>query len=129
MEAVELLESAQWEAARDAFETILREEGESPAARDGFGLAIWFLGEVEEGIAARERAFDGFVRDGRCDEAARTAAWISHQHQLSGRASAARGWLARAERALEDSECEGCGWVTVERARQAPSLEECATQA
>jgi len=129
VEAIELLESAQWEAARDAFEAVLREEGDSPDALDGLGLAVWFLGEIEAGIAARERAFDGFVGEGRCDEAARAAAWVSHQYLQSGRESAARGWLARAERALEDSECEGRGWVTVERARQAPSLEECAEQA
>jgi ATP/maltotriose-dependent transcriptional regulator MalT len=128
MEARELLESAQWEAARDAFETTLREE-DSPDARDGLGLAVWFLGDIEEGVAIRERAFDGFVRAGRCDEAARTAAWISHQYLLGGRASAARGWLARADRALEDTRCEGRGWVTVERARHAESLEDCAEHA
>ena len=45
MEAGQLLESAQWEAARDAFEAVLREE-DSPDARDGLGLALWFLGRV-----------------------------------------------------------------------------------
>jgi DNA-binding NarL/FixJ family response regulator len=128
MEAGQLLESAQWEAARDAFEAALREE-ETPDARDGLGLALWFLGRIEEGIAAREQAFDEFVREGRCDEAARTAAWISHQYLLGGRASAARGWLSRAERALEDTRCEGHGWVIVERARHAESLEECSEHA
>ena len=128
MEAAELLESAQWAAARDAFEAALV-ESDSPDAHDGLGLALWFLGRIEEGVAARERAFDRFVRDGRCDEAARTAAWVSHQYLLAGRASAARGWLSRAERALEDTRCEGHGWVTVERARHAESLEECAEHA
>ncbi len=128
MEAVQLLEGAQWEAARDAFEAALLEE-EAPEAHDGLGLALWFLGQVDEGIAARERAFDGFLREGRCDDAARTAAWVSHQYLLSGRPSAARGWLARAERALEDRQCEGRGWVAVERARQGQSIDECAAHA
>jgi ATP/maltotriose-dependent transcriptional regulator MalT len=128
MEAAELLERAQWAAARDAFEAALA-ESDSPDAHDGLGLALWFLGRIEDGVAARERAFDRFVRDGRCDEAARTAAWVSHQYLLAGRASAARGWLSRAERALEDTRCEGHGWVTVERARHAESLEECAEHA
>ena len=128
MEAAELLERAQWAAARDAFEAALA-ESDTPDAHDGLGLALWFLGRIEEGVAARERAFDRFVRDGRCDEAARTAAWVSHQYLLAGRASAARGWLSRAERALEDTRCEGHGWVTVERARHAESLEECAEHA
>ncbi len=124
MDGVQLLENAQWEAARDSFEAALREE-ETPEARDGLGFALWFLGRIEEGIADRERAFDGFVREGRCDKAARTAAWVSHQYLLAGRASAARGWLSRAERALEDKQCEGRGWVAVERARHAESVEEC----
>jgi ATP/maltotriose-dependent transcriptional regulator MalT len=128
MEAGQLLENAQWEAARDAFEAVLREE-DSPDARDGLGLALWFLGRIEEGIATREAAFDGLVAAGRHDEAARTAAWISHQHLLGGRVSAARGWLSRAERALDDSRCEGHGWITVERARHAESVEERAQRA
>ncbi len=53
------------------------------------------------------------------------AVWVSHQHLIAGRASAARGWLARAERALEDVDgCAGHGWVAVERARHAGSVEE-----
>ena len=129
MQAVQLLESAQWEAARDAFEVALGEEEEAPDAHDGLGLALWFLGQVEEGIAARERAFDGFLREGRCDDAARTGAWVSHQYLLGGRPSAARGWLARAERGLEDRQCEGRGWVAVERAREGQSIDECAAHA
>ena len=53
--------------------------------------------------------------------------WVSHQYLLSGRASAARGWLARAARAVENAECDGQGWVAIERARHAESLDECAT--
>jgi tetratricopeptide (TPR) repeat protein len=71
------------------------------------------------------RAFEEHVRVGRCDDAARMAVWVSHQHFIAGRASAARGWLARSERALEDVDgCAGHGWVAVERARHAGSVEE-----
>jgi len=118
------LERADWKRAREAFEAVLQEE-ESASALEGLGLALWFLGDVPEGIAARERAFDAFVRAGRCDDAARMAVWVSHQHKIAGRASAARGWLARAERALENLDaCAGHGWVAVERARHATSVEE-----
>jgi ATP/maltotriose-dependent transcriptional regulator MalT len=123
------LEAAQWDAARAAFEAALGEE-ESPDARDGLGEALWFLGSVAEGIAAREHAFEEYVAAGRCDRAARVAVWVSHQYLISGRASAARGWLSRAERALESQgRCEGLGWVAVERARHAESVEECAEHA
>jgi ATP/maltotriose-dependent transcriptional regulator MalT len=128
MQPAELLEAAQWEAARDAFAAVLRKE-DAPEAQDGYGLALWFLGEIDEGIAARERAFEGFVRVGRCDAAARTAAWVSHQYRMRGRTSAARGWLSRAERALDGTPCEGHGWITVERARHVSDMDECAAMA
>ena len=118
------LEDARWADARAAFEAELARGG-SAEALDGLGQALWFLGDVDEGIAARERAFEEYARGGRCDEAARVAVWVSHQYLISGRASAARGWLARAERALEGAgACAGHGWVAVERARHAASVEE-----
>ena len=127
-EGLRLLEAAQWDAARQAFEDVL-DEDETPDALDGLGLALFFLARVEDGIDARERAFEGYVRAERCDEAARVAVWVSHQYLLSGRESAARGWLSRAERAVADAECEGQGWIAVERARHAGDLDECAAHA
>jgi ATP/maltotriose-dependent transcriptional regulator MalT len=123
------LDAAQWDAARAAFEAALGAE-ETADARDGLGQALWFLGNVQDGIAARERAFEEYLRGGRCDDAARVAVWVSHQHLISGRASAARGWLSRAERALEGAgRGVGHGWVAVERARHAETVEECAEHA
>ena len=118
------LEAGEWEAARAAFEAVAESEGGAEAF-DGLGRALWFLGEIDDGVAARERAFAAYVRSDRCDEAARAGVWISHQHLLAGRASGARGWLARAERALEGvPTCSGHGWVAVERAGHAETLEE-----
>jgi DNA-binding NarL/FixJ family response regulator len=123
-EGLRAMERADWVSARDAFEAVLA-AGESAEARDGLGQAMWFLGDIAGGIAMRERAFDEHVRDGRCDDAARLAVWVSHQHLIAGRSSAARGWLARSERALEEVDgCAGHGWVAVERARHAGSVEE-----
>jgi hypothetical protein len=123
------LEAAQWDAARVAFEAALAQQ-ETPDALDGLGLALWFQANVKDGIAARERAFEGYVAQGRCDDAARVGIWVSHQHLIGGRASAARGWLARAERAVEGvGPCVGLGWVIVERARHAASAEECTERA
>ncbi len=56
------LEGSRWDEARAAFEDALAEQ-ETPEALDGLGQALWFLGQVAEGVAARERAFDGFARD------------------------------------------------------------------
>ena len=118
------LERAEWGAAREAFTSALAHQ-DTPAAHDGLGQALYFLGHVFEGIAERARAFEGYVATGCCDEAARAATWVSHQNLLAGRASAARGWLARAERCLEGSaaSCLGRGWLAVEVARQAGSTD------
>lgn len=119
------LETARWSTARTAFEEALTLEPACAEAREGHGLALWFLGDVAAGIAEREAAFDRYASERRCSDAARVAVWVSHQHQVSGRASAARGWLARAERAVEQiGLCPGQGWVAVERARHAASVEE-----
>lgn len=128
-EAWRALEAARWDAARAAFEAALAEQ-ETPDALDGLGLALWFLGDVKGGISARERAFERYAAAGRCDDAARIGIWVSHQHLVAGRASAARGWLARAERSVaEAGPCVGAGWVAVERARHAEGVEECAEHA
>ena len=120
LEGTRALERADWEGASRSFSSVL-ETADVPEARDGLGLAKWFLGRIAEGIAERERAFEGLVAAGRCDEAARIAVWVAHQHLLGGRASASRGWLARAERCLEGAalSCAGRGWVAVEHARHA----------
>jgi ATP/maltotriose-dependent transcriptional regulator MalT len=120
------LEAAQWDPARQAFEAVLAVDADNAEALDGRGLAIWFLSDIAGGIDSRERAFECYARDDRCDDAARTAVWVSHQHLIAGRSSAARGWLARAERVVAGRDsCAGQGWVAVERARHAASVEEC----
>ncbi|MCW2737767.1 LuxR C-terminal-related transcriptional regulator [Nocardioides sp.] len=123
------LERASWAVARTSFEAVLAAD-DSAQAREGLGLALWFLGDVAGAIDSRSRAFELYAAQGRCDEAARTAVWVSHQHVIGGRVSAARGWLGRAERVLDAvAECEGHGWVAVERARHATALEDRITHA
>jgi hypothetical protein len=118
------LESGRWQAAREAFEATLV-TAPSADARDGLGHALWFLGQIQDGIAQRERAFEELARERRCDDAARTAVWISHQHLIGGRTSAARGWLGRAGRVLDGiPHCLGHGWIAVERARHDGDIEE-----
>ena len=101
--------------------------GEDPQALDGFGLATWFLGHVDEGLETRQRAFAAYLAAEEHDAAARLGVWISHQYLVSGRGSLANGWLERAERALDGrQDCAGRGWVVLERARRAGSVEEAA---
>jgi hypothetical protein len=77
-EGIEALERADWKAARSALERVL-DTTDVPDAYEGLGLALWFLGDVAAGIAARERAFEGYVRAGRCDDTARHTANVDEQ--------------------------------------------------
>ncbi len=123
VEGWRLIEAGQWDAARQSFETAMSTEP-SADARDGLGYALNYLGRTDEGIAARALAFEEYVKAGRCDDAARVAVWVSHAYAITGQPSAARGWLSRAERAIEGAECGvGQGWVAVEQARHAETLE------
>ncbi|MGX5357802.1 LuxR C-terminal-related transcriptional regulator [Kocuria sp. KH4] len=131
-EGAEALERADWPGARRAFECVLDGAGsaEHAAAAEGLGLALWFEGRIAEGIEWRERAVTGYAAQRRCHDAARVAAWVSDQHLIAGRPSAARGWLARAERILEDTPTGvGHGWVAIGWAQQAEAVEEQAEQA
>ena len=85
------LAAGAWEEARASFAAVLR-EGEQPEALDGFALASWFLGEIEEGLEMRQRAFAAYAAAGDCDVAARVGVWVSHQYLVSGRTSLANGW-------------------------------------
>src|SRR5215468_2905430 len=90
-EARRALAAGAWEEARASFAAVLREERQ-PEALDGFALASWFLGEVEEGLEMRQRAFAAHAAAGQSDVAARVGVWVSHQYLQSGRASLANGW-------------------------------------
>jgi hypothetical protein len=92
-EARRAMAEGAWEQARTSFAAVLREQ-EHPEALDGFALASWFLGEIEEGVEMRQRAFAAYAAAGECDLAARVGVWISHQYLDSGRVSLANGTRA-----------------------------------
>ena len=123
-EGLRLLEAAQWAAARDAFQATLEEE-ETPEALDGVGLALFFLGSVEDGIAARERAFDAYAAGGplRRGRPRRASGSPTSTCSRAAPRPPAAGWPAPSAR-WPDAECDGQGWVAIERARHAQSLEE-----
>jgi ATP/maltotriose-dependent transcriptional regulator MalT len=98
----EALAAGDWEAARASFEAAV-ESTDSPEALDGLGRALWWLREERQAVVFRERAYAGFRRDGQLARAARIALWLSREYALVfANDAAARGWLARAERLLQD---------------------------
>ena len=112
----EALRSARWADARDAFEQSLA-ESPTPEALDGLGRALWWMGETEEALATRAKAYTKYRKTGRLDEAARVAIWLGLEHAASpGHEAIAGGWLSRAERLLDGSLSSESGWLSLARA-------------
>ncbi len=126
----EALASGDWEGARAAFGAAL-DIAESPEALDGLSRALWWLREEREAVVYRERAYAGFRRDGELARAARVALWLSREYGLAfGNDAAARGWLQRAERLLEDvAPGTERGWLDLARSEGARYPEEAARAA
>jgi DNA-binding CsgD family transcriptional regulator len=123
----EALASGDWPGARDAFASALTAV-DSPEALDGLGRALWWLREERDAVVYRERAYAGFRRDDELARAARIALWLSREYALAfGNESAARGWLARAERLLRDV-APGAeqGWLDLARSEQSRESSESA---
>ena len=126
----EALASGDWQGARDAFEEAVA-SADTPEALDGLGRALWWLREEREAVVNRERAYAGFRRDGELARAARIALWLSREYGLAfGNDAAARGWLRRAERLLEDV-APGAerGWLDLARSEGARGPTEAALAA
>lgn len=123
----EALATGEWTAAREAFAAAL-DRADAPEILDGLGRACWWLREGREAIVYRERAYAGFRRDGDLARAARIALWLAREYALVyGNDAAARGWLRRAERLLQDV-APGAeqGWLDLTRSEGARAPEESA---
>ena len=115
----EALAGGDWDGAREAFENALA-VSESPEALDGLGRALWWLRDERGAVVYRERAYAGFRRDGELARAARIALWLSREYALAfGNDAAAGGWLARAQRLLQDV-APGAeqGWLDLARSER-----------
>ncbi len=74
---------------------------ETPEALDGMGEAHWWLGDAQSSIRYRERAYLKYRQAGEMVNAGMTAVNLSITFLFNlGNESAARGWLARAERLM-----------------------------
>jgi DNA-binding CsgD family transcriptional regulator len=97
------LASGDFEAARLAFEQAL-DQADSPEARDGFGRALWWLGDIDDALDQRERAYAAFRARGDVARAVRVALWVAREYRDAvGNEPAANGWIARAQRLLSQT--------------------------
>jgi DNA-binding NarL/FixJ family response regulator len=109
------LASGDWATAREAFEDSWA-AGESAAALDGLGRALWWLDEPAAALQTRSRAFALFRREGEDRAAAGVALWLAREYRnLFARHAMADGWLARSRSLLEGLDDPGSlpGWLLV----------------
>jgi DNA-binding CsgD family transcriptional regulator/predicted negative regulator of RcsB-dependent stress response len=96
------LKAGRWEEARTAFTAALA-HGEPPAALQGLGEVLWWLGEPQASLAYHRRAYVAYQRLGDVTGAGRSAISVMDRYASNfGNAAAAAGWLARAERLIAD---------------------------
>ena len=108
------LQNANWLEAKKQFELALK-ESDSPEARDGLGLALWWLNDISASHEQRTLAYLGYKTNGDLPKAARLAAWLAREQVfLRANVSAMNGWFARASRLLaEMGPCAEAGWVKI----------------
>jgi DNA-binding CsgD family transcriptional regulator len=116
-EARAALEAGEWAVARELFQSSL-DERETPEALLGLSEASWWLGETEAAVRCGEGAYAAFRRGGDAAQAAFAAVLLYFHYRMSlGNAAAARGWLGRAARLVEEFELAPLeGWVQLLRA-------------
>ena len=94
--------TGNWSAARDAFSAVL-EVAEVPEALFGLANALFWLGDLAGTIANCEKAYAGFRRRGDPMFAAGAAlSLVGYNKGYLGNTAAARGWLSRAARIVEN---------------------------
>ncbi|QBI20796.1 LuxR family transcriptional regulator [Egibacter rhizosphaerae] len=107
------LSARDWPAARQAFESA-RERGVVLSAEDLYALAdaCWWMGRVDEALAAYQGSHEGFLDDGDTAAAASAALDIAVNHFLRGDEAAGSAWFSRVQRLLRDApECPVHGYV------------------
>ena len=88
--------AGSWDHARAVFVAAL-DHGEPPAALEGLGEVLWWLGEPRASLAYHRRAYVAYRRAGDVFGAARTAIGVSDRYASNfGNRAVAAGWLARA---------------------------------
>ena len=111
------LQAAHWLEAKQQFEAALQ-QGDTPEARDGLGLTLWWLNDIRAAHEQRTAAYLGYKKRREYRHAAMLATWLAREQVfLSSNTSAMNGWFARAERLLQQVEpCVEQGWFALFRA-------------
>jgi DNA-binding CsgD family transcriptional regulator len=118
-----------WQAARDGFAVAAADGGLSADDAFAHADAAWWLGRVDESLAAGEQAYRRYLEGDRPERAAMAAIHIAVDLLLRGDGVVGSGWIQRAQRLLEDRpDSVEHGYLTyltrVEAALGGPDLDE-----
>jgi class 3 adenylate cyclase len=91
-----------WAEAMEAFLAADRDGRLAAADLEQLATAAWWAGRPDEAAEAMERAFNSHVDAGRSSDAAWAALLLGYQAFRRRAESIGAGWLARAERLLEN---------------------------
>lgn len=120
-EARDALARHDWQAAHDAAGAVVTKSASEEAERaDLVAEAAWWLGRLDECIAAREQAYRAFEALGLTRRAGQCAVWLWEHHAIAAQPAIASGWLRRARRCLEgDAGCVEYGALLLREAETA----------
>jgi tRNA A-37 threonylcarbamoyl transferase component Bud32/tetratricopeptide (TPR) repeat protein len=100
-------------AWREAFETLRQADAARPLAVEDLerlAVSAWWIGRIDDCIAARERAYAAYMDRRDPASAAVVAACLAEDFFRRQAKSLGNGWLKRAERLLQDlPECRAHG--------------------
>ena len=112
-----------WEACRDAVEEAGPSVADAAVEAERLDLladAAWWLGCLDDCVAARERAYVLYDDLGDDRRAGVCAVWLYEHHCFRASPAIAGGWLRRARRSLEaDEECVEFGALLLREAEVA----------
>ena len=91
----------RWPVALEKFGAADREAALSASDLETLGSAAWWMGQLGQAIAARERAFSAYMADGNPTRAAGMALALATDYGHRLEQSIASGWVRRAQRLLE----------------------------
>ncbi len=114
----------KWDIALQAFLDADQDQALTPDDLVLLADAQWWKGEAEDSEATLERAYGAFLAEERKTDAAFVAARLAHLAMRRLAMSVASGWVARAERLLEDQpESSAHSWLSLLRLNVAAEIE------
>lgn len=113
-------ETRAWERAYAQFTAA---DAAAPLPTDDLerlAVAAFLAGHDDDSVALQERGYRELLREGRPHAAVRSAFWLAIVLINQGEFARATGWLARADRLLDDAgrDCAESGYLLAARARQ-----------